>query len=579
MYSDKWFPQNFLFDNNNPFHLYILKQNISNIIKIIFGKEYSVDYYSVDDIMNKNNNIIYIDHNIKNIDNQIGYVLLSAFRKKCDFNIHQIISNSGISDIEYEKLELICHVLSFHNALAEIKKVVPGYLKFIKKYLDYNFKILSQYTSETISTNKILLHQLFKKVLTENNWDTFSYHLLKFHLEESSISEIKNIQDKLKKEKQLDEELFFKYFTELYTVLQSINTNKENDYSTLEEAEIKKLTNTIERYESIIFNKLKLASIRYSLKSNIIKYDTLKIKQEKVNYKLNEPVNILYLDELNSASLDNKLFDLFETNPTLLNYNQKIILPDGIKIGRKILSQLKYRDNNKIEKNNYLLSGKLNKRFLYKIPLEDKNIYYREIDQTKKHRTVYIVVDASKSMQDDKWDKTQKFVISLIYAISNIRSLDIEVYYRRTLQNQNKSVKNLDINPFVLKAYDSKKDKFEKVKKYFKYLKPSGGSPEGIVLDYLSNKLKQDSIVINISDGLPEFYNHSISYTGTEANDHTKKQIKKLMDKNINFISYFIGDRNDYEKYKTIYKHKHFYVPEEIDKLGLTLNEVLFDEV
>ena len=98
----------------------------------------------------------------------------------------------------------------------------------------------------------------------------------------------------------------------------------------------------------------------------------------------------------------------------------------------------------------------------------------------------------------------------------------------------------------MLIAYDSRKDKINKIQQTFKYLNPSGTTPEGLCFeaildDIIKTSKGVDSYFINFSDGYPGFSNGDMEYGGEGAIAHTSKQVKKMEMAGVKILSYFIS--------------------------------------
>jgi nitric oxide reductase activation protein len=94
-------------------------------------------------------------------------------------------------------------------------------------------------------------------------------------------------------------------------------------------------------------------------------------------------------------------------------------------------------------------------------------------------------------------------------------------------------------------AYDSRTDKFSKVKKMFPTLNAGGTTPEGlcyeaIMKNFLSSTNDMDSYFLNISDGEPYFGNNSFYYSGQPAFEHTRKMVKQIEAMGIKTLSYYV---------------------------------------
>ena len=103
----------------------------------------------------------------------------------------------------------------------------------------------------------------------------------------------------------------------------------------------------------------------------------------------------------------------------------------------------------------------------------------------------------------------------------------------------------------MLIAYDSRKDKINKIQQLFQYLNPSGTTPEGLCFEAILDDIIKtsngvDSYFINFSDGYPGFSNKDIEYGGDGAIVHTAKQVKKMELAGVRVLSYFISG-NSYD--------------------------------
>jgi hypothetical protein len=87
---------------------------------------------------------------------------------------------------------------------------------------------------------------------------------------------------------------------------------------------------------------------------------------------------------------------------------------------------------------------------------------------------IHITVDASGSMVGQKWFRTMTAVVAICKAASMIDNIHVTVSFRTTQTSG-----GVDL-PYVVLAYDSKVDKFNKIRSLFPYLVPNGCTPEGL---------------------------------------------------------------------------------------------------
>jgi hypothetical protein len=117
--------------------------------------------------------------------------------------------------------------------------------------------------------------------------------------------------------------------------------------------------------------------------------------------------------------------------------------------------------------------------------------------------------------------------------------------------------------PLILIAYDSRIDKFTKVKNMFSHINVAGTTPEGLCYEAILKEIvpssnDRDSYFLNFSDGMPMFSNDDISYYRDEAIGHTKKMVNEMRARGIKVLSYYIGD-SEYRRDETMVDFKKMY--------------------
>ena len=219
------------------------------------------------------------------------------------------------------------------------------------------------------------------------------------------------------------------------------------------------------------------------------------------------------------------------------SYMNKFVA-DGIARGTVLGKKLQLRGESRDTVFNRQKVGKLDRRMISSLGFGNENVFFsREVDQYKK-ANLHISIDASGSMGGTKWQNTMVNVVALAKAVDMISNLNIQISFRTTTSTG----RNTEL-PYVVIAYDSRKDKFSKVKSLFQYLNPSGTTPEGLCFEAMMDKVipsttESDSYFMNISDGEPYFND----YSGEVAATHTFKQVTKLQNMGIRVLSYFVGD-------------------------------------
>jgi len=260
----------------------------------------------------------------------------------------------------------------------------------------------------------------------------------------------------------------------------------------------------------------------------------------------------------------------------------------GIVLGAKLGRRLQIRNEINVDKFTRRNLGKIDKRLMHELGFEtDTNIFYSTFTTKYKKVNFHISVDASASMRGSKWNRTIKLCVALAKATSMIDNVELTISFRTTMSN----------SPYILIAYNSKVDKFSKIKNLFSYLIPVNTTPEGLCFEALMKYLPKadtstNSYFVNISDGEPCFsYNNTqtgiyFCYNDVKACEHTRKQVKKIKESGYNIISYFVSDYDTFgleatrENFKTMYGgDSHFINVENLNQIVKTVNDKMMNAI
>ena len=248
----------------------------------------------------------------------------------------------------------------------------------------------------------------------------------------------------------------------------------------------------------------------------------------------------------------------------------------GIKLGSILGKKLQVRGEDRSTVFNRQKIGKIDKRMISSLGFGNENVFqFTEIDSYKK-ANLHISVDASSSMGGSKWDKTMTNVVAICKAVDMIPNLQIQVTFRLTQDNK----------PYIVMAYDSRVDKFSKVKNMFGGLGQSGTTPEGLCFEAIQKEFvpinnDMDSYFLNISDGQPYFPGHGFYYGGESAERHTNKMVKMIESMGIQTLAYFVTDweldveSSDARSFKRMYgKGAKMIDVNNVNQITKTMNEL-----
>ena len=274
----------------------------------------------------------------------------------------------------------------------------------------------------------------------------------------------------------------------------------------------------------------------------------------------NNGVGVIYVKKLTQSMIDDSLF------PYLLRKQQSWHSPaewlnEGIALGTKLGRKLQVRGESRDLKWNRLDAGRIDKRLIAELGFGNSRVFQQTFTESYSDAFLHISVDASGSMSGNKWNNTMVAVVAICKAVDMISNVDVAVSFRST-HDTDRGRGRSGSHPLVLVGYDSRVDKFNKVKKMFPSIYPGGTTPEGlcfeaIMKDIVPTSQNRDSYFLNLSDGMPMFSSNDFNYYSQDAMIHTKTQVKEIRKMGVKVLSYFVGDEysggENLNDFKTMY--------------------------
>ena len=257
-------------------------------------------------------------------------------------------------------------------------------------------------------------------------------------------------------------------------------------------------------------------------------------------YYGNQTVQCIVVKKLTKGLFESQMFPMTRTEywgegAVTMDYQEEV--QKGIKLGTMLGKKLQVRGEDRTTVFNRQKVGRIDKRMISSLGFGNENVFqFSEVDSYKK-ANLHISIDASSSMNGEKWRNTMVNVVAMCKAVDMIPNLQVQVTFRCT-QNE---------KPYIVMAYDSKTEKFSKVKQMFGGLRPNGTTPEGLCFEAIMKSFipinnDMDSYFLNLSDGQPYFGGRSFYYSGDSAERHTGKMVKMIESMGIKTLSYFVSD-------------------------------------
>jgi len=332
---------------------------------------------------------------------------------------------------------------------------------------------------------------------------------------------------------------------------QSIGVGNKNgaggDFTPLNDRQKKMLENAIKKQEKFLDGDIQKKTITKADKKKIDTLDQADIETEVTGKGLQQGYYRNASQGVQTYVIKNVTKNLIDSGivPHLgfwrKDENDKAVRK-GITLGTILGKKLKTRNEERINNTPRMKSGKLNGRMLHEIGFGNFQIFDQININTATPCLLHISIDASSSMSGDKWYNTQTAAVAIAKAASMTDNMNVVISYRGIYYNSGSGCQ-----PLMMIAYDSRKDKFQKIQNLFKFISPSGTTPEGLCFEAILKELVKtkngtESYLINFSDGWPGFDNKEISYNGQYAVDHTAEQVKKVRQAGVGVLSYFISD-------------------------------------
>lgn len=321
------------------------------------------------------------------------------------------------------------------------------------------------------------------------------------------------------------------------------------------------------KIEQIELSQTKLVRVGENLEGsgNVVGVDCVVVQKMDKNLMNSDIFPLIKHHNIQNGGMDNK-------------YEEDVI--KGLQLGAILGKKLQIRQENRVTKYIRKSVGKVDRRLLASIPSGNKSFFYRKLTDSYNKLELHISVDASTSMEFN-WSKTITMVTAICKAASMINNLRVRVSFRTS---------TLDATaPYIVMAYDSDKDKIQKIRSLFPHLEPCGSTPEGLAFEAIIDQLvdkKTDFYFLNISDGEPWFIslNHHFAYSLTNGVKHTNQQIKKIINSGGKVLSFFIANTRanntiNLNNFKAMYgKDAKFIDVNSIVEIARTMNSLFLEK-
>src|SRR5210317_88935 len=357
-------------------------------------------------------------------------------------------------------------------------------------------------------------------------------------------------------------------------------------YDPLSDRQKKMLDNAIKKQEEFMDGEITKKKVSKGDKNKIDQLDQADIKSEitgkgfnKNNWSVgSNGVQTYIINNMTRGLIDSGMVGMLSNSQWVYERNETAI-KRGVQLGTLLGKKLKTRNEERVLTTPRMKSGKLSARMIHEIGFGNFDIFEQTLINKSTPAILHISIDASSSMSGKKWTSTQTAAVAIAKAASMTENIDVVISYRGVYYSPGNWS---NVQPLMLIAYDSRKDKFSKIQQLFKYIQYDGTTPEGLCYEAILKEITKtkngtDSYLINFSDGYPGFDNSEISYGGTAARNHTAAQVKKMKQAGVNVLSYFVSDYDasyGSDGFRQMYgKDAEFIDTNNMNQLAKTLNK------
>jgi len=325
----------------------------------------------------------------------------------------------------------------------------------------------------------------------------------------------------------------------------------------------KQLDNAIRKQEKFMRGDIQKKKVTKKIQSELRNVEASGMTYEEVGKNVGwnkKSIKCLVVRNLTKELIDSDILQcLYKNRYTRYSWNNKNedepgFVEAGIALGTRLGKKLQVRGESRDTKWSRLDSGRIDKRLVAELGFGNERVFQTTFTESYSDAFLHISVDASGSMNGDKWENAMTSVVAICKAASMIQNVDVVVSIRTTQDSGNYRSRNTETYPCILLAYDSRVDKFDKVRRLFPHIGVAGTTPEGLCFEAIMDEIvpttnDRDSYFLNFSDGMPMFSNSDLHYYNHDAINHTKKMVNEIRSRGIKVLSYFIG--GDYDREST----------------------------
>ena len=561
------------------------RRAIANFVRICTSQDIPVQFTSGDDSYTDGEKVV-LSGNLsdKNFDSTVGLALHEASHiVKTDFEslkdfLHQLRYDNVPSD-DIMNIKSIANYIEDRRIDHYMYKSAPGYMGYYDAMYDKYFH--SKHIDKALKTN----------VWDEQTYENYMNHIINFTninrnldclpglreiykmIDMRNISRLSNTQEVLELAKEIHE-----YIMNLLPTQDASQDGDGEDSQGQDGDAVEKQKDFInDGPRKTKLSKKDAKAVNAMDKSEAKIHEAGDSYDGDYSYRKNGITRVIEMD-LSKSAVENNLIPCASSGTWYQERKQEVI-NKGLQMGTILGRKLKIRNEETSLKSTRRDTGRIDKRLIAELGFGNDRVFSNTFRTEYSDAFIHISIDVSGSMSGDKFDQAMVSAVAVAKACSMIEGIDVKITLRTTTNDHTYG----QCLPFILNAYDSRKDSIQKIKSMFWMLQSSGTTPEGLcfeaVMKSIINDSKgKDSYFVNYSDGMPMFGNNDIEYYYAGAIRHTKSQVDTMRRNGIKVLSYFISGGYDSEReskdFKSMYGSDAQYINvQNVSAIARTINK------
>jgi hypothetical protein len=365
------------------------------------------------------------------------------------------------------------------------------------------------------------------------------------------------------------------------------DTDESSDTGALSEQEMDEIKKAVKRQSKLTNGKPSKTHIDDLDDGHIETLETSDAIIAECGVSKDERVKTVVYRKYNErVAQDNKYPFLYSSDPEHPCRDSVTAIENGIKMGQVLAHRLRIMNDESTLKYSRQDHGRIDKRLIHQLGYGSESVFSVEHQVKTEPVMVDISIDSSGSMSGGKWRSAFAFCVAMCYVADKTRNVRVRVNLRTS-----------QYKPVVGIVYDSKTDKFSKIRKLFPLLGPTGGTPEGLAFEAIESEILSDikgcrRFFVNLSDGEPYCVTYegdrTVNYHGEDAAEHTAACVDRMRKHGIHVLSYYITDypsevetmnkRQNTIFHKMYGKDARYITMDSISEITRTLNQFFLQE-